>query len=131
MRADFPGGWPGDDSDAVSGRGLAPLSAATQAWLKTVLNWRKHTPLLHGDQLMQYAPQDGTYVYFRHDPAQDGRVMVAFNKNAHAVDLPLGRFAEMIGPGLQAFDPVSGQRFALGDTLALPPRSVRLLALTR
>lgn len=71
------------------------------------------------------------YVYFRHQPVQPGRMMVAINKNAEAHTLALARFQEMLAPGMQAFDPLSGRRFALGGTLELPVRGVLVLELTR
>lgn len=131
LRADFAGGWMGDASDAVTGRGLSTQEAGMQNWLRKLLNWRKRTPLLHHGKLMQYVPQDGSYVYFRHQPGQSGRVMVALNKNPQPLTLALDRFAEMIQPGLLAFDPISGRRFPLGATLELPPRSVLVLELSR
>ncbi len=129
VRADFPGGWPGDASDAVTGRGLSPLAAATQDWLRKLLNWRKHTPLLHDGQLMQYMPRDGTYVYFRYRPGQPGRVMVAINKNGAPVHLHLADYPEMAHAGALAFDPFDGRHFRLEDGLAVPARGVLVLEL--
>ena len=127
VRADFPGGWAGDTSDAVSGRGLAQAEREMQDWLRRLLTWRKGQPLVHEGRLTQYMPRDGAYVYFRHDPTRRGRVMVVLHKGEAPLALALDRFHEMIRPGQAARDVQTGRRFTLGDTLTVPPHSATVL----
>lgn len=127
LRADFPGGWPGDAGDAVSGRGLGEEARRMQDWLRRLLNWRKGQPLVHGGRMTQYVPRDGAYVYFRHDPPKRGCVMVVLHKGSQPLDLPLARFAGLVRPGQAARDVLADRRFTLGDRLLLEPRSVTLL----
>lgn len=127
LRADFPGGWTGDASDAVSGRGLSAPERRMQDWLRRLLNWRKGQPLVHEGRMTQYVPQDGAYVYFRHDPLKRGCVMVVLHKGSQPLDLPLAHFAALVRPGQAARDVLADRRFTLGDRLRLAPRSVTLL----
>ena len=40
-RRDFPGGWAGDSVNAFTGAGLTPAQTDMQAFVRTLLNWRK------------------------------------------------------------------------------------------
>jgi glycosidase len=125
VRADFPGGFPGDKVDGFSGRGLSAEQREAQAWLKRLLNWRKSARAVHEGRTMHYAPEGGVYVLFRHGPA--GKVMLVLNKNPGAVTLDTRRFAEMLQPGAQGRDVMDGTSHALGRELRLPGRSARVL----
>ena len=124
-RADFPGGWPGDPVDGFSGRGLEPRTAATQEFVRTLLNWRKHSRAVQFGSLRHYAPVGGAYVYFRQ--LDHETVMVALNKAASPVKLDLGRFRESLLRGAVGRDVLSGARIELGDELVLAPRSTTVL----
>ncbi len=125
LRADTPGGWPGDVRSAFTGAGLSARERDAQAYLRTLLQWRRGNSTLHGGKLTHYAPADGVYVYFRHDA--DGKVMVALNRNAQATTLKLERFAALLPAPAQARDAITGKRVVLDDTLLLPPRAATLL----
>ena len=127
IRQDLPGGWPGDTNDAITGRGLTAGQREAQDFTRKVLNWRKGASALHGGALTQYAPQNGVYVYFRHDSRQ--KLMIALNKAAAERRIDTSRFAETIGASRDARDVLSGRAFTLEATLALPPRSVTILEL--
>lgn len=126
-RRDFPGGWSGDAASAFDGRGLDARQREAQAFLRKLLNWRKQASAVHRGRMLHYAPDAGVYVYFRHDAAQ--RYMVVLNKNATPVDLPLARYAEGLAGATLATDVLGGDPQRLGDALALPPRSARILSL--
>jgi glycosidase len=124
-RRDFPGGWPGDAVDGFSGRGLAPAQAKAQAFVRTLLQWRRTAPAVHGGTLTHYAPVDGAYVYFRRSREQT--VMVVLNKADHALRLDLARFRECLPQAVSARDVLTGETVALGDALSVPARSATLL----
>ncbi|HET9863240.1 MAG TPA: glycoside hydrolase family 13 protein [Steroidobacteraceae bacterium] len=129
LRADMPGGWAGDAANAFTGAGLSAEQRETQAWIRTLFEWRKRTPVLHDGKLMHYAPRDGVYVYFRYD---DGAtVMVALNRNDAATPLALDRFARFLPAGVHARDALTGQPVALGKALALPAKSATILEIAR
>jgi glycosidase len=127
VRGDFPGGWQGDAVSVVTGEGLTAAQREAQAFLRTLLHWRRDQDVIHTGALTHFRPENGTYVYFRHDA--DDSVMVVLNKNQRAVDLQLGRFSERLQGYTTAVDVISGATQALGDTLVLLPRSVQVLEL--
>lgn len=126
-RRDMPGGWSGDKVDAFSGAGLTAQQRDAQAFVRKLVNWRKHAPVIHHGKMMHYGAEDGTYVYFRYDGAK--KVMVAFNKNAAPAVLPVARFGEMLAGVKAGVDVISGKTFSLDSALALPARSVVILEL--
>lgn len=129
VRADMPGGWAGDTVNAFTGTGLTPEQRDMQDWVKRLFNWRKGERLIHDGALMQYAPLEGVYVFFRFDAGRT--VMVALNKTAKPVELALSRFAERVTPGQRARDVMSGQTQALGERLTVPARSPLILEIAR
>jgi len=127
IRSDFPGGWSGDARNAVTGQGLTEREREAQQFTRALLRWRKNRNVIHHGQLTHFVPQNGIYVYFRHD--DDDSVMVILNKNHGPADLALDRFAERLQGYREASDVVTGQVHELGESLELPARSVLVLEL--
>ncbi len=125
IRSDFPGGWVGDPVNAFDGTGLSPQQSKAQSFLKQLLRWRKGSKVIHYGQLTHFAPQDGVYVYFRHDDSQ--KVMVVLNKNKAPYALSLDRFSEMIGETKEAKEVLGGKLLSLEEDLDLPPMEALIL----
>jgi len=126
-RLDFPGGWAGDKVNAFTGEGLTAQQREAQAYMKKLLNWRKQQPVIHSGKMMQFGPEDNTYVYFRYNDSK--RVMVVMNKNAKEVELKTARFAEMLSGVDAGTDVVTGKTYRVGQQIVLPARSVLVLEL--
>ena len=127
LRADMPGGWPGDAANAFTGEGLSAEQRDAQAFVRTLFNWRKRTPVLHAGKLTHYAPQDGVYVYFRHDGKNT--VMVALNRNAQATALDLARFARFVKPGDRGHDVLSDKPVTLQESLRIEGKGATIIEL--
>ncbi|MCB0635688.1 MAG: glycoside hydrolase family 13 protein [Lewinella sp.] len=125
IRTDFPGGWAGDSVNGFTTEGLSEDQAATQALLRRLLNWRKDNATIHHGRTLHYAPQDGTYVYFRYDAART--IMVALNKNESAKALDTERFREMVRPGTEWKNVLTEESLTLGDRITIPARSALVL----
>jgi glycosidase len=125
IRSDFPGGWPGDSVDAFTGTGLTDRQKEAQALTRKVLNWRKTATAVHRGTLTQYAPEDGTYTYFRQDDRQT--IMVVINTTAAPKRIDPARFGEVIGASAFATDVLTGERYRLRDALSVPGNDVLLL----
>ncbi len=125
VRADFPGGWPGDLVNGFTGAGLSPKQLEIQGFMRKLLTWRKTASAVHDGRLIHYNPLGGSYVYFRQDARQT--VMVVMNKNARGIDLDMARFAEVLGSRARGTDIISGLRFDLSKSLRIAARSVRVL----
>ncbi|MBW8893252.1 MAG: cyclomaltodextrinase C-terminal domain-containing protein, partial [Burkholderiales bacterium] len=129
VRADMPGGWAGDTANAFTGTGLTAEQRDMQDWVRRLFNWRKGAGVIHDGALMQYAPLEGCYVFFRYDAGRT--VMVALNKGSKPVELPTARFPERVQPGDHAHDVLGGLAFSVGATLQVPARAPLILELTR
>lgn len=127
LRADMPGGWAGDAANAFTGEGLSAQQREAQDFVRALFSWRKRTPAVHAGRLTHYAPEDGVYVYFRHDG--EDTVMVALNRNDEAMALELGRFSGSIGAARGGTDVLSGRRTTFAATLSLPAKSPVILVL--
>ena len=110
MRLDFPGGgWEGgrecfEGSIPRRVKTSAPFNAPPAAlepssdvynFARTLLRWRRETPVLHHGKTLHFLPQDNTYAYFRYDDRTV--VMVFLNLSEKAVEVPWERFAEITG----------------------------------
>lgn len=127
IRADLPGGFPGDAASVFTGKGLSAEQRKTQQTLKTLLNWRKTSAAVQRGRLMHYVPDHaaGTYVYFRYLEGHP-TVMVVLNKG-EAQPLALNRFHERVLPGQKAKNVLTGETFTLGTHVKLPARQAMVL----
>lgn len=128
IRSDFPGGWEGDVVNAFTGKGLTTNQAEAQKYLQTLLNWRKNKKVIHDGKLMQFAPEDGIYAYFRYDESEV--VMVVFNKNDQSTTLNMSKFDELIRGYSKGTNVVDGQVFMMNNFTA-PARSVLILEMEK
>jgi glycosidase/predicted alpha/beta superfamily hydrolase len=126
LRSDFPGGWAGDKVNGFTGAGLTSQQREAQDFTRQLLNWRKGQSAIHRGKLTHYAPDKGTYVYFRADDRQ--ALMIALNKGEER-RLDTARFHEAIGASTHAKDIITGKRIALADGVTVPARGFALLEL--
>jgi glycosidase len=127
IRSDFPGGWPGDEADAVSGKGLTARQLEAKSYLKNLLKWRRTASAVQTGKLVHFDPKDGVYVFFRFDKSQ--RVMVILNKNEKPYELELARFANMLEGTTHGLDVISGITFPMSGKIALPTKGALILDL--
>ncbi len=125
IRSDFPGGWKGDAINGFTGKGLTPQEQEAKALTTKLLNWRKEKSVIHSGKLMQFAPEDGVYSFFRYD--DEDTVMVIFNKNDKEVKLSTSKYIEIIGDKKAVFDVINDKRFSLESTLRIPAKSALIL----
>jgi glycosidase len=131
IREDYPvGSWQsavGGQQSAVGGQRSAVSSQQEEAlqYLKTLLNWRKGSEVIHHGKLMQFIPEGGIYVFFRYD--EDDAVMVVVNKNKEGKQLELSRFREIIKDYRGGKDVVSGKVFILDEGIMVPAETALVL----
>jgi glycosidase len=95
--------------------------------LRTLLNWRKGSEVIHHGKLKQFIPQDGIYVYFRYD--EKDAVMVVINKNKESRKLDLSRFREVLKDYRGGKDVVTGKVFLLEEGMEIPGATAMVLEL--
>lgn len=126
IRSDFPGGWSGDATNAITGAGLSAQQKEAKAYLKKLLQWRKSATPIHTGKLTHFIPEDKVYVYFRYD--EDQKHMVILNKNEAVYNLKLDRFAEMLGGARQGKDVISDKSVNLKNgEIVLSPMEPMIL----
>ena len=125
VRADFPGGWPGDLINGFTGAGLSARQLEIQGFMRKLLNWRKTASAVHDGRLIHYNPLGGSYVYFRQNARQT--VMVVMNKNTQDIELDTARFSEVLGSRARGIDVISGVSFDLSKRLKIAARSALVL----
>lgn len=117
IRADFPGGWPKDSTDAFTGRGLNSTASSFQAWIKKLLNWRRTADVVHEGKITHYAPQNGIYVLFRY--TENKKIMVIIRKDNNPTRLDLSRFTSMLAGIQHAKDVLTGNTYRIQEELNL------------
>lgn len=127
VRSDFPGGWPGDAINGFTGEGLTPPQRDMQAFVRKLFNWRKTSSAVKQGRLMHYAPDRGTYTYFRTDEKTGAQVMVVLSKAASEVRLDTRRFADVLRANAKGRELFSGASVDLGQGLIVPPRSAMVI----
>lgn len=127
VRADMPGGWHGDIKNAFTGKGLTTKEKESQQFIKTLLNWRKNSEVIHRGKLRHYAPQNGVYVYVRY--LDDKAVMVLLNKNTQEVTHPLLAYREFLDGKKKAIDVIGRRSLDITKPLVLAPKSSLIIEL--
>jgi len=125
IRAEFPGGWSDHEKNAFTGKGLSDQERQAQEFMRTLLNWRKGSSVIHTGELMQFAPIKNVYAYFRYNDSDT--VMIVFNRSEETVSLDMARFAERLGDSKHAQDVISGRRLNIETAIDLEPMSVMIL----
>ena len=128
IRSDFPGGWKNDKVNAFTGEGLSAQQKEAKAFMKKLLNWRQTSEVIHNGQLTHFVPDDGVYVFFRHNGKE--KVMVILNKNEAETKLGLERFREILLTSNKAHDVIKDKEITLEDSILLPPRSPLILEIS-
>jgi glycosidase len=92
VRQDFPGGWPGDPVNKFNAAGRTGKENDAFNYFKKLANYRKTNPVLHTGKLTHFVPEDGVYVYFRHNA--DKTVMCVMNCNDGPKTIATKRYTE-------------------------------------
>lgn len=131
IRTDFPGGWPADDINGFTGKGLSEKQRNAKNFLQKLLLWRQSSQAVQQGKMMHFVPEGGVYVYFRYLSGSDDTVMVVINHNAEPVTIQLDRFAERTHGFAQARSVLTGQTQPLSDSWTLTPMSAEVYELKR
>lgn len=129
VRLDFPGGWQGDVANKFTSAGRSEKENLVFNYIRTLANFRKKSSAIKTGKLLQFAPYDGLYIYFRYDANQT--IMCAMNTNEKPMTLALDRFKEKLAGYNSGRDVVTKESLILKDSLVLQPMSNRVLELQR
>jgi len=127
IRADFPGGWEGDEVNAFTGAGLSEEAKDMQKYVSAIQNWRKTATTIHKGKLMHFVPEDGTFTYFRY--TNDEAIMVILNKNNEAKTIKTDRFKEVISGYVSGKEVISGKLIHDISTVNVPAKTAVIIEL--
>ncbi len=86
-RRDFPGGWPGDPSDAFAQSGRTRDQQEIFSCVQSLLRLRREHAALRGGRLWHLASDEFSYVFARE--SEEERLVVAFNNSGQPRELRL------------------------------------------
>lgn len=129
VRQDFPGGWAGDPSNKFTEAGRTAKENSIFNYIRRFANFRKNSTAIKTGKLTQYVPEDGVYVYFRHDTGQT--VMCVMNTDSTSSTIKMNRFAERAGGFTKAYDVATGVTFNLEQTLTVGPNYLLVMELKK
>lgn len=104
-RMDFPGGWVGDSINLFKGENRNVQQQEMFRHVRTLLHFRKDTPVVYNGKLMHYVPKDNVYTYFRYNDSEC--VMVVLNGSAQSRSIDWNRFEERLTGKTEGYDVLS------------------------
>jgi glycosidase len=129
VREDFLGGWSDDIENKYDVMNLKPDEKEAFNYVKKLANWRKNAAVIHTGKLMQFAPSDGVYAYFRYN--NDACVMVVMNSKEKEVLLDIKPYAERLTGYSRAKNVISDVSISNPTQITIPAMSCEIFELTR
>lgn len=129
VREDFKGGWEGDRENKFVAAGRKNEETEAFSFFKKLANYRKNNEVLQTGKLMQYAPENGIYVYFRYN--KEKTVMVLVNSNENEEIVSTGRYSERINGFTKALNVITDENYHSINSFKLPPKNVLILELKK
>lgn len=106
VRRNFPGGWPGDTLNKFTDAGRTEREKDAFRYVRSLALFRRQSSALTTGKLMQYLPENNTYVYFRYDDRQTVMVVANLGQDDQLVDMD--RFSERTAAFHRGRDVTSG-----------------------
>lgn len=111
VRRDVPGGFPGDTANWFISYGRSPLQNEAYAFMSKLLEWRRQSKAVAGGSMKHFSPDNGIYLYER---KRDGeQVIVVLNGIDRPNQVDMSRYAEVLVPGAEYRDVITGQTVVL------------------
>jgi len=127
VRLDFPGGWASDPVNKFLPKGRTKTENEAFDYFRKLAQYRKNSSALKYGKLMQYAPEDGLYVYFRFD--QKKTVMVILNSSKTVKKIRTKRFSERLKGFQMAKNIMTEEKTPLNEEITVPANITLILEL--
>lgn len=127
VRKDFPGGWTGDATNALTPAGRTKIQNECYDFYKTILNWRKGNDVIAKGSMVQFMVQNGVYAYARQYEGKT--VFVMLNGTDAETTVPLKFYKEILKNSKQGKDILSGKAITFGEELKMGPRESLVIEL--
>lgn len=130
IRADFPGGWPGDPRNCFTTDGMTPAEKDAFIFTRNLLNWRKNKEVIHAGKLKHYIPEDNLYVYFRYNDKESVMVILN-NSDKESRTITRERYLESMNGYNSGFEIISGTRIDDLKSFKIAPKSAMIIELNK
>ncbi|GHT53351.1 alpha-amylase [Bacteroidia bacterium] len=130
LRKDFPGGWPGDATNAFVPQGRTEMQNEAWDYLQNLLQWRKTSKAVAEGKLIHYAPtnENPCYVYAR--MAENDKILVILNGSNETQTLLTEKYKEVIGSTTHGKNIISGRKLDLREkTITIPAKGAMIIHL--
>lgn len=154
VREDFPGGWPEDSINKFEYKGRTEKENEAFEFVQSIAQWRKKNDWFGKTAMTQFVPEDGLYVYARHnfkppylpriapkyaerhelkqpEPWNQNILMVFMNQNETDRTIDVERFEQFIRSGNTCKNILTNEGFVLKENITVPANSFLLLEFKR
>lgn len=127
VRCDFPGGFPGDTTNAFTAVGRTEMQNEAYNFLSKLLNWRRGeaNEVIARGTLKHFMPQNGIYAYTR--KLGEKEIHVLMNGNDSSVTTSMERTLEVLPIGTELKDILSGKTIIITEEMTFAPRAIYIL----
>jgi glycosidase len=102
-RANFPGGFPGDEVNAFTPQGRTGDAATVFNWTRGLLHFRQDHPALRRGEMVNLLVAQDQYAYLRSSPEEYVLVLLNRNGNTNSVELAVDDLALPEGLHFKSF----------------------------
>ncbi len=127
IREDFPGGWPSDTLSKFEPSGRNEAENEAYNFIRDLNNLRRKHNALAAGSLTQYTPDQGEYVYFRHDKDETFMILMNGNDSEHVFDL--GRYVDFLSNETKLVNALDASDKRGVEPMTLPARGFRIYQL--
>jgi len=113
VRKDFPGGWTSDSLSKFSSEGRTKMEEDVWNYISKLASFRKNSSAITTGKMMQFAPKEGEYVFFRYDDKQT--IMTVLNTAKEKKTISMKTYAERTNGFTKMKNVISGETKPLED----------------
>lgn len=118
LRADFPGGFPGDGRNAFTAEGRTELENEIFNYTKHLLKLRKTFKSLQGGRMVHFRPEKNVYVYLRMQGNE--RLLMVLNRSTESRTVDLQPYAHQLPDAVRLRDMLTGREFDISGKKEIP-----------
>lgn len=127
QRQNFPGGFPGDETNAFEQRGLSERQREYYEFTRLLLNWRREPAvnrIIAEGRFIHHVVSNGIYVYARE--LEGKMITVMLNGTWEEHTLETAPYADVM-PADSALEVITQRRISIGETLTMNQRDIFIL----
>lgn len=127
IRSDFPGGWPNDQVNSFTGKGLNKSQLEIKNYVAKLFNWRKNNKVVHEGSLIHFATANNLYVFFRF--IENEKIMVILNKDDDSMTLNVKEYEEVLEGNLSGKDIITEKHYEDVESIRISGKTALIIEL--